>query len=126
MMKTMKNKRIYIAGGMSGLPNLNYPAFNAEAARLRALGFDVVNPAELTGADLSWEACMRRGLAELVTCNAIHMLEGWEKSRGANIEYKLACALGFEVTFDYVPEPAATSLSRTSTVVSFAMPPTAK
>ena len=29
--------RIYIAGPMSGLPDLNYPAFNAMAERLRAL-----------------------------------------------------------------------------------------
>lgn len=30
--------RIYIAGPMSGLPDLNYPAFNAMAERLRAAG----------------------------------------------------------------------------------------
>ncbi len=32
-------KRIYLSGLMSGLPELNFPAFHAEAARLRALGF---------------------------------------------------------------------------------------
>jgi hypothetical protein len=31
-------KRIYIAGPMTGLPEFNYPAFNAEAQRLRGLG----------------------------------------------------------------------------------------
>ena len=39
-------KRIYLSGPMSGLPELNFPAFHAEAARLRALGFEVVNPAD--------------------------------------------------------------------------------
>lgn len=29
-------KRIYISGPMSGMPEHNFPAFNAEAARLRA------------------------------------------------------------------------------------------
>ncbi|WP_457825134.1 DUF4406 domain-containing protein, partial [Staphylococcus aureus] len=34
--------RIYVAGPMSGLPELNFPAFHAAAAELRAQGFDVV------------------------------------------------------------------------------------
>ena len=40
-------KRIYIAGPMSNMPSLNFPAFHAEAARLRGLGYEVVNPAEV-------------------------------------------------------------------------------
>ncbi len=39
-------KTIYISGPMSGLPECNYPAFNAAAAHLRALGYSVENPAE--------------------------------------------------------------------------------
>ena len=38
--------RVYIAGPMTGLPDFNYPAFNAAAAKLRALGLEVLNPAE--------------------------------------------------------------------------------
>ena len=38
--------RIYLAGPMTGLPEFNYPAFHAEAARLRQLGYHVENPAE--------------------------------------------------------------------------------
>ena len=29
--------RIYVAGPMTGYPDLNFPAFHAETARLRAL-----------------------------------------------------------------------------------------
>ena len=36
--------KIYIAGPMSGLPEMNYPAFFAEATRLRGLGYEVINP----------------------------------------------------------------------------------
>ena len=39
--------RVYISGPMSGLPELNFPAFHAAAASLRAKGLDVVNPAEI-------------------------------------------------------------------------------
>ena len=108
----MKPKRVYIAGAMSGLPNLNFPAFHREAARLRAEGFDVVNPAEINGGadelvamtgmdDLQlaahWRACMRNDIAQLVTCDAIVMLPGWERSRGATLEHHIAKALGIAV-----------------------------
>ncbi len=88
-------KRIYIAGPMSGLPELNYPAFNARAAELRARGFHVENPAEnpvpVCG---SWEGYMRMAIAQLVTCDAIDLLPGWSSSRGATVEFGLAMNLG--------------------------------
>jgi hypothetical protein len=90
--------RIYIAGGMSGLPDLNFPAFHAAAAKLRAEGHDVVNPAEI---DIphpgDWLAAMRADIRELVTCDAIYCLDGWWNSRGARLERKIAEGLGLEV-----------------------------
>lgn len=90
--------KIYIAGPMTGLPNLNFPAFHAEAARLRALGYEVVNPAEIN-ADPSagWLECMRADIRELVTCDGVALLPGWEKSRGATLEHYIARALGLAV-----------------------------
>lgn len=66
-------KRIYIAGPMSGLPAMNYPAFNTEAARLRALGFEVENPAENPEQD-SWEAYMRVAQRQMLTCGTMKAL----------------------------------------------------
>ena len=37
----MSKQRVYVAGPMTGLPDFNYPAFNAEAQRLRGLGYQV-------------------------------------------------------------------------------------
>jgi hypothetical protein len=45
--ESMNNKTIYISGPMSGLPNLNFPAFYAAQAKLEAEGYKVVNPAEI-------------------------------------------------------------------------------
>ncbi|MES2148614.1 MAG: DUF4406 domain-containing protein [Pseudomonadota bacterium] len=93
-------KKIYIAGPMTGLPDLNFPAFHGEARWLRAMGNEVVNPAEIN-ADPSakWEDCMRADIAQLVTCDTIHMLPGWEKSRGATLEHHIALSLGMAISF---------------------------
>ena len=37
----------YLAGPMSGIPQSNFPAFDAAAKHLRDLGHDIVSPAEL-------------------------------------------------------------------------------
>lgn len=88
-------KRIYIAGPMTGLPELNFPAFHTAAVALRTLGHDAVNPAEINAdPNAEWLACMRADLAQLVTCDAVYMLPGWEDSRGAKLEHDVACGLG--------------------------------
>jgi hypothetical protein len=38
---------VYLAGRMSGYPLCNFPAFIETAGKLRAMGYDVLNPAEL-------------------------------------------------------------------------------
>lgn len=90
--------RIYIAGKMTGLPGNGYAAFNAEAARLRALGYHVENPAENPEPPCkSWEGYMRMAVRQLATCDEIHILPGWQTSKGANIEVGLAHALGMKI-----------------------------
>jgi hypothetical protein len=104
-------KKIYIAGPMTGLPDLNFPAFHGEASWLRAMGNEVINPAEINDEGLAvmaftaeeyqehWRKCMRADIAQLVTCDAIHMLDGWEKSCGATLEHHIARTLGMAITF---------------------------
>lgn len=100
-------KRTYIAGPMTGLKDLNFPAFHAEAARLRALGHEVVNPAEINvDPEKGWVECMRADIRELVTCEAIQMLPGWEHSRGARLEHHIATALGLEIILPVIAEAA--------------------
>ncbi len=99
--------RIYTAGPMSGHPDLNYPAFAEEAARLRAGGFDVVSPAELNAGmeHEGWHACMKRDIVALLGCDAIALLSGREKSKGATLELKIARGMGMRVFY-----PASTLL----------------
>jgi len=80
---------------MTGLPDLNFPAFHRAAATLRASGYDVINPAEINpDPTAGWEACMRQDIAQLVTCEAIALLPGWQNSRGAKLEHHIATHLG--------------------------------
>ena len=97
---TTATPRIYLSGPMTGLPELNFPAFHAHAAELRERGHDVVNPAEITlDPAATWEQCMRADLAALATCDAIAMMPGWHTSRGAQLELHIAHRLGLLVLF---------------------------
>lgn len=101
--------RLYIAGPMSGIKNLNFPAFHTEAARLRALGFEVVNPAEINNDDPNatfathdeyldhWRKCMRADITELMKCDGVVMLDGWTASKGATLEHHIAYHLGLSL-----------------------------
>jgi hypothetical protein len=105
---------------MRGIPEFNFPAFFKAADELREQGFEVFNPAqrdndhhgtdiskgnatgdedlateqhgfnlrEALGADLAW-ICAE--------ADAIALLPGWEKSKGATAEYATARALGLTV-----------------------------
>jgi len=91
----MKPIRVYVAGPMTGKPDLNFPAFHGAAASLRASGYEVINPAEINpDPTAKWEDCMRQDIAQLVTCDGIALLPGWQNSRGAKLEQHIATQLG--------------------------------
>jgi hypothetical protein len=91
-------KRLYLAGPMTGLPELNFPAFHAAAALLRQAGHTVINPAEINpDVTMAWHECMRADIAQLVTCDAIYLLPGWQASKGATLEHHIAERLGLLV-----------------------------
>lgn len=92
-------KTIYISGPMTGLPDLNFPAFHDAAQQLRRLGFQVVNPAEINpDANMSWEQCMRADIKALCDCDTIALLDGWEASKGAHLEVHIGHRLGMTIT----------------------------
>ncbi len=92
--------KVYIAGPMSGYENHNFPAFHNKAAELHEMGFEVVNPADInSGMMLSWSDCMRADIQELVTCDGIVLLDGWEKSKGATLEHHIAERLEMKIYF---------------------------
>ena len=90
---------IYLSGPMTGLPELNFPAFHAAARRLRALGWQVVNPAEInTDPAATWHQCLRNDLIALAgCCDVLALMPGWQTSRGAHLELHVARELGLRI-----------------------------
>jgi hypothetical protein len=95
----------YIAGPMTGYPEFNYPAFEDAAKALRASGIDVISPHELHGSDTpasytaeqSYAWYLRAALRALLDCDEIVLLPGWANSDGAQLERRIAEALGMHV-----------------------------
>lgn len=86
---------------MTGIADLNAPAFAAEAARLLALGYQVENPADVVLPDgATWADFMRADIPRLLACTHIRMLDGWTMSKGARLEHHIAISLGLEVLTD--------------------------
>ena len=95
----IEGKVVYLSGPMSGYPEYNFPAFKSARERLRSLGLTVVCPAEAGQVDgWGWEDYLRRDLALLLDgCEAVVVLRGWEKSRGARLEVSVAWQLNMPV-----------------------------
>ncbi|CAN7192050.1 DUF4406 domain-containing protein [Acidovorax sp. LjRoot117] len=105
-LRASREKRIYVAGPMTGLPDFNFPAFNAAAAALRADGWHVENPAEhghVEGA--GWADYLRYDLSRVATCGAVYLLPGWSKSKGAQLEVHVAGVLGLQLILADGAEP---------------------
>lgn len=92
------SKRAYISGPMTGLPDLNFPAFNEAEGMLRTFGYRPVNPAKINpDPNADWFQCMRADIKALCDCDMIVLLPGWEKSVGAHLELHVAHRINLEV-----------------------------
>lgn len=95
---------LYISGPMSGLPDLNFPAFARAATALRQQGLEVLSAHEIPHDEpapgaLPWTTYLREDVRHLLTCDAIVMLPGWPLSRGARLELDVAVSLELPVFF---------------------------
>lgn len=99
--------RIYIAGPMRGIPEWNFPAFDKAEDKWRALGHIVFSPAQVDRA-LQYDPqngesldhlrhVIQMDIACIMAADALALLPGWEKSRGATVELSLAQFLGLPI-----------------------------
>lgn len=93
------NERIYICGKVSGRPIHEVTMqFGAAEQKLRALGYNVVNPLTVVNDwHLPWNKAMRLCVAALMRCDALYALPNAAASRGAMIEIEIAEKLGIRI-----------------------------
>lgn len=83
--------RVYISGPISNCEDFEKKFHKAEED-LKKKGYEVVNPS-LLGAvmpNATHEQYMNICIPLMDECNAIYLLEGWDLSHGASIEYGYA------------------------------------
>lgn len=97
--------KLYISSMMSGLPNDNLERFDAVADELTILGYDVVNPAELSRMvnldkpEPSRKDYLQTDIKALLECDGIALFGKWYMSNGAMLEYHIARELGLKIYY---------------------------
>ena len=92
--------KVYLAGPMRGIEDLNRPKFAAYSEQLRADGNEVFNPAAANLEGMPLGRIMAYVLCWLCEeAEAIALIPGWRKSGGAVIEFMVAKYLGLRIVF---------------------------
>lgn len=97
-------RTVYLGGPMRGHKEYNFPAFFRAAEKLRKGGWQVLSPAENDvkngfayqladgdePEDFDWVKAFGWDLQSILIADGLVLLEGWEKSKGATLERKVA------------------------------------
>ena len=96
--------KYYLAGQMTGIPQFNFPRFVEVANRLRMIGMEILNPAEIdndydreqalaseTGEEGSvtstWGQCLGRDIKIVADdVDGVILMDNWHLSKGARLE----------------------------------------
>lgn len=95
-------KRYYIAGQITGRSASEvWHQFYSMETRLQRIGRDAYNPIHLPKG-LDWGTYMQIAVAVLCSgqIDGIIMLDGWQKSKGAQIERLAAQAIGIPIFYE--------------------------
>lgn len=100
---------VYISGAITGINNYQEHFKKAED-HIKSFGLKTLNPVEFCkgmekkakemGVTLEWGDYMRKCLVMIPAADAIYMLRGWEKSKGARLEHHIAQELEIEIIYE--------------------------
>ncbi len=99
-----QNKRIYLAGRVTGLPEDQVQAkFANKSKQLTEQGFTVYNPVDqIWAAGLKnepWEVIMKAAIQMMMNCEELHLLPCWKESKGARLERDIAHRLEMPIVY---------------------------
>ena len=95
-------RSVYISGSISGRSkeDADYHFKAVQRCIENSGDIYVYNPMDFKERD-AWEDYMRDGIAALVDADAILMLSGWQRSRGACLERLIAFELKIPIYYEY-------------------------
>lgn len=97
-----KKTKIYLSAPISGYDlEERKERFMEMEVKLRGRGFDVCNPmGKHWESGLTTYDYMRKDIEMLLSCDAILLMDGWNRSAGCKCELDVAVACGLEVYFE--------------------------
>lgn len=94
--------KIYISGPITGNPYFK-GRFCAMEAKLAAYGYTPLSPAFISPpkgcTEDHWQYCIKEAIKVLITADGVIMLDGWDTSKGAQLERIIALGIGIPVFF---------------------------
>lgn len=110
--------KVYVSGPITLNPEGYKAAFYGAEAKLKAMGYEVVNPgSDEEDAELeeksgmkdkwtldAWKWFIKRDIDKVSGCDAIYLMKGWEVSPGCNIEYWTAKKFNLEIMYEEEPK----------------------
>lgn len=99
-METKKKRKMYLSGKITG--TTDWRERFAEAENKLKDTYTIMNPARINGEmpeDTTHEEYMIISFDLLRMCDCIYMMEGWEDSKGARMEYAKAKEWNLDIFF---------------------------
>lgn len=99
--------KVYISLPISNFEDTVYDRSNNSKSQLKKLGYEPVSPIDVNGITTSdlidhtvlkkTAKYMGKDIEDVILCDAIYLCEGWENSRGCNIEKYVAEKFGKKI-----------------------------
>ena len=101
-----KKKKVYISGPITGTKDY-MSRFSTAHFSLARQGYSVVNPAMVNAMlpeDTTYDEYMDMSFVMLDMCDSVYMLDNWENSKCACMEFERAVNNGLEIIYQTMPE----------------------